>query len=245
MRPDCLLTALRRVCSGNFIPKPTQPALLFLHGVPPRYSEEAVRTLPPPRRIDLPLYQAELTERLAPCPGTQADEFSSVDLSATDNGLSEDHIRRLVRRCFERSVALTRAEGGAREREALEDGFMALRLLAEQQRLRDCSSVRVAAPGLRIECTAAVIEGLAPPPGDPQHGHHAFAYRVSIEKQAPTRAPHHNLISRDTSYQDALWHQHWHERAVSTPSDPTQRFRPGIFLEACLWFPAECWAGTG
>ena len=104
-----------------------------------------------------------------------------MDLSAADNGLPEGHIRQLVRRCFERSIVLTRAEGGAREREALEDGFLALRLLAEQQRLRDGSSVRVSTPGLRIECTATVVDELAPPPGDPQHGHHAFAYRVSIE----------------------------------------------------------------
>ena len=109
--------------------------------------------------------------------------FSGLDLPETANGLAEGHIRRLVRRCFELSSALvaTADEGGAPEREALEDGFLALRLLAEQQRLRDCSSVRISAAGLRIECTAAEFEELAPPPGTPQHGHHAFAYRVSIE----------------------------------------------------------------
>ena len=41
-------------------------------------------------------------------------------------------------------------------------------------------------PGIRIECTAACVEEMAPPPGDPKHGHHAFAYRVSIENVGNT-----------------------------------------------------------
>lgn len=158
---------------GNFVPRPTQPALLFLHGVPPRYSDMA------------------------------ADEFANVDLSRTDGAFSRHDIFRFVRRCFDRSAARQQdtEAGGPGEREGLEDGFMALRLLAAQQLLRDCSSVHVSGPGIRIECTAACVEEMAPPPSDPKYGHKTFAYRVSIENigQTTCRVLGRHWLIKDSS----------------------------------------------
>ena len=179
---------------GNFLAKPTQPALLFLHGVPPRYSEEA------------------------------ADEFGSADLSASDGSFRLPDIRRFTRRCFEHSMART---GGAAagERDALEDGFVALRLLAEQQRLRSGSSVRVSGPGLRIECTAAQVEEMAPPPGDPKHGHHAFAYRVSIENVGQTTC---RVLGR-----------HWMIEDSSGEAEVAPRGSPGVVGYTPLLRPGQ------
>ena len=66
----------------------------------------------------------------------------------------------MLRACFVRAEA--EATDGARQ--VLEDGFLVLRMLAEQQRLQACSSLRVSS-GVRIECHCALAE--PPPEGDP------------------------------------------------------------------------------
>ena len=124
--------------AGSYLPRPTQPALLYLC-VPRSFSEEAAAFV---------------------------DEVG--DAAARDGGFRESEVRRLLRACFVRAEA--EATDGARQ--VLEDGFLVLRMLAEQQRLQACSSLRVSS-GVRIECHCALAE--PPPEGDP--GKNAFAYR--------------------------------------------------------------------
>ena len=119
---------------GEFARKPTQPALLYLFGVPPSCS---------------PLVE-------------QAKVGSSGFFARVE-------LNRLARRCFERS-------GGS-----IEEGFLALRMLATQQQLGAGASVQQT--GLcRIECTSMPLpEDRLPPPGYPDHGKVGFVYQISVE----------------------------------------------------------------
>jgi ApaG protein len=206
---------------GNFLPRPTQPSLCYLHGVPPRYSDVA------------------------------AEELADLDVFRSDEGFCFDEIRRLVRRCFEHSTARQHSAEpeGSGEPDALEDGFMALRLLASQQQLRDCSSVRVSGPGIRIECTADCVDEMAPPPGDPKHGHHAFAYRVSIENVGKTACRvlgrHWFIRERDSGEEEVVPHGSPGIVGYTPVLKPGQRFvyGSGTLLdcdEGSMWGSLQC-----
>ena len=182
---------------GNFLPRPTQPSLVYLYSVPPRYSDVA------------------------------AEELASADEARSEEGFCPRDIRRLVRRCFEHSASRQRGAEpkGSGERDALEDGFMALRLLAAQQQLHECSSVRVSGPGIRIDCTAACVDEMAPPPGDPKYGHRAFAYRVSIENVGKTTC---RVLGR-----------HWMIRDSSGAGEVVPHGSPGVVGYTPLLHPGQ------
>jgi hypothetical protein len=136
----------------------TQAALLYLYGVPPSY-RAAVDAL-----FD----------------GHTADDVGRFD-DAQNFAAAE--LTQLARSCFD-GTASSGAAAGDSGSSRWEDGFLAMRLLAQQQLLQANSSVHVSKGVVRVECTSWPLPEESLPPSHPEHGKAAFCYRISIENMA-------------------------------------------------------------